>query len=242
MLFAAGLGSRLGKLTDTTPKALVRVGDAPALELVARRLIGAGVHRLIINTHHLADQIVDFVESRDGFGIDVVFSPEETERLETGGGLRHAAHLFEAEAPIFLHNSDIISEVPLSTMYREHLETGALATLATMHRQTSRRLLFDEHGLFGRVDDVSELRIQVRRPVGEVRELAFAGIHVVAPELPARITETGVFSILEPYLRLAAAGERIVPMVFDDVSWVDIGKPEQLEAARQNVEGSGRRN
>lgn len=233
MILAAGLGTRLRPLTDHTPKALVEVAGVPLLERVAGRLIEAGADRLIVNTHHLGEQIERYVEERDGFGVEVVFSREPERPLETGGGLLRAAPLFRGDAPFFLHNGDILTDLPLRDLYAEHEERRPLATLAVMERPTSRYLLFDDRGLLGRVDEGKGVDLRVRPAEGEVRGLAFAGVHVISPELLPRITESGAFSILDPYLRLAAAGESLLPYHVDDASWYDIGKPEQLEAARQ---------
>lgn len=233
MILAAGLGTRLRPLTDHTPKALVEVSGVPLLERVARRLIETGADRLIVNTHHLGEQIERYVEERAGFGVEVLFSPEPDRPLETGGGLLRAAPLFRRDAPFFLHNGDILSDLPLGEMYAAHREHGALATLAVMERPTSRYLLFDDRGLLGRVDEGKGVDLRVRPAEGEVRRLAFAGVHVISPELLPRITEEGAFSILEPYLRLAGEGEALLPYRIDASAWFDIGKPEQLEAARE---------
>ncbi len=234
MILAAGLGTRLRPLTDHTPKALLDVGCMPILERVARRLIGAGADRLIINTAHLAQQIEDFVRARDGFGVETVFSREDPGPLETGGALRAARQHFRGDAPFFLHNADILSTIPLDEVYGAHLAArDPLATLAVLDRPTSRRLLFDDAGLLGRTDEGKALDLRVRGPVGEVRAAPFAGIHVISPRIFGLLTETGAFSILDPYLRLAGAGERILPFRADGHTWIDIGRPEQLEQARQ---------
>lgn len=232
MLFAAGLGTRLRPLTDHTPKALIDVAGVPMLEHVARRLIAAGADRLVINTFHLAEQVERFVEERGGFGVETRISREAGEILDTGGGLLHAAPLFRQTAPFFVHNADILTDLPLDEMYQAHIGQQPLATLAVMQRSAGRRLLFDAQGLFGRVDDAKGLRIQVREPVGLVEELAFGGIHVMSPEIFGLMTERGVFSILDPYVRLAGEGHRVLPFRIDGCMWLDIGKPEQLEAAR----------
>lgn len=237
MLLAAGLGTRLRPLTDRMPKALVEVGGVPILERVARRLIEAGADRLVINVHHFRDQIRRFVEERGGFGVEVAFSEEVDAPLETGGGVLRAAPLFRGDAPFFLHNADILTDLPLREMYAAHQAAAPLATLAVMERPTSRYLLFDDEGLLGRADERKGIRIEVRHPVGAVRRLAFAGVHVVSPDLPALLTERGAFSILDPYLRLAGEGMRILPFRSDGAYWSDIGKPEELEAARRWVEG-----
>lgn len=232
LLLAAGLGTRLRPLTDHTPKALIEVGGVPILEHVAHRLIAAGADRLIINTHHLGDQIERFAAERDGWGVEVRISHEMNQPLETGGGLLHAESLFRKGAPFFLHNADILTDLSLREMYETHCESEALVTMAVMERPTSRFLLFDDEGLFGRTDERTGEEIQVRTPVGDFRTLAFAGVHVVSPEIFSRITERGAFSILEPYLRLATQGMQILPFRVDGASWFDIGKPEGLEAAR----------
>lgn len=234
MILAAGLGTRLRPLTDHTPKALLDVGGMPIIERVARRLIEAGADRLIINTAHLAEQIEEFVRARDGFGVEAVFSREDPGPLETGGALLAARAHFRGDAPFFLHNADILSDVPLGEMYAAHQAAGdPLATVAVLDRPTTRRLLFDDRGLLGRTDEGKGLDLRVRAPDGEVRALPFAGIHVISPRLFGLLTEQGAFSILDPYLRLSAAGERILPFRVDGCTWIDIGRPEQLEQARR---------
>ncbi|HEX6908979.1 MAG TPA: sugar phosphate nucleotidyltransferase [Longimicrobium sp.] len=234
MILAAGLGTRLRPLTDHTPKALLDVGGVPILERVARRLIQAGADRLIINTAHLAEQIEAYVGARDGFGVETVFSREDPGPLETGGALLAARAHFRGDAPFFLHNADILSGIPLGKMYAAHLAAGdPLATVAVLDRPTSRRLLFDDAGLLGRTDEGKGLDLRVRPPAGEVRAVPFAGIHVISPRIFTLLTETGAFSILDPYLRLAGAGERILPFRVDGHAWIDIGRPEQLEQARR---------
>src|SRR5690554_6233542 len=144
MILAAGLGTRLQPLTDHLPKALVRVADRPMLEHVARRLIDAGADHLIINVHHHADQIIDFVEDAERFGVHLDVSIEEDQRLETGGGLKYAERFFRKDAPFFLHNSDVISQVDLEALYRAHTESDALVTLAVRPLETARYLIFDD--------------------------------------------------------------------------------------------------
>ena len=233
MILAAGLGTRLRPLTDRVPKALIEVGGVPILERVALRLIAAGADRLVINLHHLGDVVRDFVASRDCFGVEVVYSEEPDRALETGGGVLQAMPLLSGTSPFFLHNADILTDLPLEEMYMVHRTSGALATLAVMERSSSRYLLFDDEGLFGRVDEGKEIRIEARERRGAETRLAFGGVHVIAGEFPALLTETGAFSILDPYLRLAGEGRRIVPYRIDGYHWIDIGKPDQLEEARR---------
>jgi NDP-sugar pyrophosphorylase family protein len=238
MILAAGLGTRLRPLTESTPKALVEVGGIPLLEHVARRLIACGVDRLVVNVHHFPGAIERCILERRGFGVEVLVSREEERPLETGGGLRRAAPLLRRDAPFYLHNADILTELPLGALYGAHAASGALATVAVMERSSTRALLFDDRGLLGRIDEGRGLEVRVREPEGEERRLAFAGVHVIEPRFLDSLSETGAFSILDPYLRLAAAGERVQPFRVDGHPWFDIGKPEQLDAARRWIEGS----
>ncbi len=208
------------------------------IERVARRLIAAGVDRLIVNTAHLAEQVEAFVRERSGFGVDARFSREDPGPLETGGALLAAQAHFRGDAPFFVHNADILSDLPLDELYGAHRAAGdPLAVLAVAERPTRRRLLFDGRGLLGRLDEEKGIDLRVREAEGEVRALPFAGVHVVSPRIFALLTERGAFSILEPYLRLVAAGERILPLAVDGCRWIDIGRPEQLEEARRLFPG-----
>lgn len=232
LIFAAGLGTRLAPLTDTLPKALVEVGGMAMLERNARRLIAAGMDRLIVNVHAFPEQIERYVRARDGFGIEVLLSYEREAPLETGGGLLAARGLLRREAPFFVHNADVFTDLPLADLYAAHAADSALATVAVMERETTRALLFDDDGLLGRVDDGKGLRLEVREARGPVERLPFSGVQVVSPALLDRITEPGTFSILVPYLRLAEEGARIAPFRVDGCTWVDIGRPAELERAR----------
>jgi NDP-sugar pyrophosphorylase family protein len=237
MILAAGLGTRLGAITERTPKALVDVAGASALERVARRLIEAGADRLIINAHHHANQLIEHVRGHDGFGVETAFSLEPDAPLETGGGLLHAAGLFRRDAPFFLHNVAVVSGADLRAMYEAHLEPGALVTLAVSRRTTSRYLLFDDHGLCGRLDRRDAVQGEAPLHGSEPDQFAFAGIHVISPRLLDMIDERGAFSIMDVYLRLADGGEKIVPFDVSGSEWLEIGTPERLEAARRALRG-----
>ena len=236
MIFAAGLGTRLRPLTDTIPKALVRVGGVPMLERVALRLIDAGADRLVINAHHHADQVVRFVEERDGFGVECRVSVEEGEPLETGGGMRRAWELghFRGDRPIVVHNADVLTDFPLADLLESHHSMNALATLAVMDRDKSRALLFDHDGLCGAVGRDGAITM-ARSARGELQHLGFCGVHALAPELLPRITESGVFSIVWTWLRLVGEGAIIRAHRIDGSRWIDVGSPEKLAEANEAV-------
>lgn len=240
LLFAAGLGTRLRPRTDHVPKALIPVAGMTMLERTARRAIAGGADRLIINVHPHAGQIEAFVEAHHGFGVDVVFSREAEHPLETGGGLLHAAALLRRDGPVLLHNTDIITDFPLSRLLAAHAAAGAMATLAVNRRSASRYLLFDDGGLLGHRDSRTGVERRSREALGAVQHLAFCGVHVIRPTLPDHITEHGAFSIIEVYLRLAAEGERIAAHDIGSALWLDIGTPARLEEAEKRLGGAPR--
>ena len=240
MILAAGLGTRLRPLTNDRPKALVEVGGRTLLEITLSRLREFGVRDVIVNVHHFADMVVDYLKKNDNFGMRIEVSREQ-ELLDTGGGLKKAAHFFgddsgDLDEPFVLHNVDVISTIDLDGMVQFHRENQALATLAVQERETSRYLLFDERGqLCGRRagrDGVPELV----RGCQQVQALAFSGIHVISPRLLQVMTEEGAFSIIASYLRLAAQGEKILSFRSDKYYWRDLGWPENVAQAAQDFE------
>lgn len=235
MVLAAGYGRRLRPLTDDTPKALVRVGALTQLERTLRALERAGADRVVVNAHHHAEQIEVVVDEREG-GAQVLVSREDPRPLETGGGLLHARDLFRGDRPIVVHNVDVITSIDLPRLLERHHASGGLATLAVQERAASRYLLFDEAGLQGRLDVRSGFREEVREQRGALRRLAFTGVHVVEPRVFDLMSETGSFSIIDLYLRLAGDGEVIVADDVGDADWFEIGTPERLAAARAHFE------
>lgn len=236
MVFAAGLGTRLGALGRETPKALIEIAGQTMLERTVRQLVAAGADRIVVNVHHHADQIERYVARHD-LGAEILLSHEAERPLETGGGLLLARELFRGDSPILLHNVDVITDADLRALVGAHRRGRALATLAVNERETQRYLLFDDLGLFGREDRRSGLRLESRPPVGETRTLAFAGIHVCSPKLLERIGERGAFPIVDVYLRLAAEGHTIAPWLLAGGLWLEVGNLERLEAARAALEG-----
>jgi NDP-sugar pyrophosphorylase family protein len=241
MILAAGLGTRLRPLTDDRPKALVEVAGRTLLEIALSRLRVFGVREVIINVHHFADMVVDYLKANDNFGMRIEISREE-ELLDTGGGLKKAAWWFfledsaGGEEPFILHNVDVISTIDLGRMVQFHNERQALATLAVQERETSRYLLFDEQlRLCGRRsgrDGVPELV----RSYQQLKALAFSGVHVISPRLLSMMTE-GAFSIVPTYLRLAAQGEKILGFRADEYYWLDLGRPENVARAERDADG-----
>ena len=237
MILAAGLGTRLRPLTGNRPKALVEINGRTLLEITLSRLRSFGVREVIINVHHFADMIVEYLKTNDNFGMRIEVSREEA-LLDTGGGLKKAAHFFVEDSgsdePFVVHNVDVLSMIDLRRMVQFHTENQALATLAVQDRKTSRYLLFDDQlQLCGRRSGDDQPEFVGGRQQAHV--LAFSGIHVISPRFLTMMNEDGAFSIITPYLRLAAQGEKILAFQADEYYWRDLGKPENLAQAEQDL-------
>ena len=234
MILAAGLGTRLRPLTDTRPKALVEIGGRTLLEITLDRLRSFGVQDVIINLHHFGEMIADYLHANSSFGMHIEVSREDV-LLDTGGGLKKAGWFLDASAePFILHNVDVLSTIDLDRMVQAHVRSGALATLAVKHRDTSRYLLFDDQDqLCGRRHGQ---QTELVRDGRTVEPLAFCGIHVISPRLLPMITESGAFSIIDSYLRLAGAGEEILAFRADEYYWRDLGRVESVEQAETDFQ------
>jgi NDP-sugar pyrophosphorylase family protein len=223
MIFAAGLGTRLKPLTDTMPKALVRVGGQPLLWHVVQKLKGAGYERIVVNVHHFAQQIVDYLQENDNFGLDIRISDETEQLLETGGGIKKALPLFDPTEPILIHNVDILSNLDLTA-----LPTDA-PLLVVSQRQTKRYLQFDETMRL-----VGWKNIETGEVKGhEGTPLAFSGIHMFHPSLAPLLAEWPErFPIMDFYLKVCA-DNMIQGYEAKDLRLLDVGKLDTLEAAEK---------
>ncbi|MGA3211058.1 MAG: nucleotidyltransferase family protein [Terriglobales bacterium] len=238
MILAAGLGTRLLPLTEDRPKALVQLGGRTLLEIALLRLRELGIREVIVNVHHFAAMVIEYLRSNEGFGMRIEVSREET-LLDTGGALKQAGWFFLADPasdePFLLHNVDVIHAIDLARMVHCHEQRGALATLAVQQRASSRYLLFNEEGeLCGRRlgrDGSAQMARVCERPQAR----AFSGVHVISPRLLAMMTETGAFSIVDLYLRLAAQAQKIVAFRTDGSYWRDVGTPQNLAEAEEDA-------
>jgi NDP-sugar pyrophosphorylase family protein len=238
MVLAAGLGLRLRPLTDDRPKALVEIAGRTMLEVTLTRLRAFGVQEAIVNVHHFADLVIEYLQANNNFGMRIEISRED-ELLDTGGGLKKAAWFFEAgggkgDKPFLLHNVDVISTIDLGRMLAAHNGNHSLATLAVQERESSRQLLFDHEGMLCGRRAGRYREAEIVRAAAKLTPLAFSGIHVISGRLFDLMTETGVFSIIDTYLRLAASGENIRAFRADEFYWRDLGKPESVQQASRD--------
>ena len=246
MIFAAGLGTRLKPITDSMPKALVPVCGQPLLYHVITKLVAAGYDDIIVNVHHFPDQIIDYLCIND-FGAHITISDERDFLRETGGGIKHVRPLLDSFAslgmtgePFLVHNVDIISNLDLKWLRKQH-RGDALATIVVSERETQRYFLFDEEG---RLKGWTNVKTgEVRSPFGDIdpsqyRKLAFAGIHLMSPAIFDAFDRLGFgerFSITDFYLK-ACAEYPIYAAVPPEFKMVDVGKKETLSEAERVCE------
>ena len=239
MIFAAGLGTRLKPLTDTMPKALLPLAGKTLLQWQIERLQAAGISDIVVNIHHLGEQIIDYLLQNDGFGCRVQISDERDALLETGGGLLKAASLLGENEPVLVCNVDILSNIDLPRLIAAH-KADDLATVVVSNRETQRYLLFSGEGA---------LRGWMNKKTGEYRPahaatedlvpMAFSGMQIVSPAFFHELRQTQAekgdkFSLIDAYLsivtRQAGTVRAFVPQYY---KMMDVGKIDQLDEAEQ---------
>lgn len=228
MILAAGLGVRLRPLTDSIPKALVKINQKTLLEITIRKLIENDFRKIIINVHHFAYQIEKFLEENT-FAADIIISDESDLLLDTGGGIKNAKKYFD-NSPVLIHNVDIISNIDLKEFYQYHITDDAVASLCVSKRISNRYLLFDDNDILCGWQDVRKNEKIIARDTQELNQYAFNGIHIMNPELIDLFPDERVFSVIKAYLK-AAETEDIVAYKCDDIKWIDVGKTENLQLA-----------
>jgi len=236
MILAAGLGTRLRPLTNSIPKALIKIKGHTLLELQIRKLKAAGFKKIIINIHHHAKMIEDYLKLNSNFNCDIELSDESEKLLETGGGLKKASWFFSDSSPFLVQNVDILSDINLIDFYDSHGKTDALSSLAVLERKSSRYFVFDEENfLVGWKNEKTKESKVVRKPVGKIKLLAFSGIQIVEPKIFKYFPNKDIFSLVDLYLA-AAMEERIVSYDHSENIWMDLGKKENLIEAEKLFE------
>jgi len=228
MVLAAGLGTRLRPLTNTQPKAMVEVAGKPLLEHTIQRLIRFGYTEIIVNVHHFADQIIDFLQKKQNFGIRIEISDERERLLDTGGALWKARWFLEGEEPFLLCNTDILTSLDLHQFRAHHIQKGGVVTLATRKRSTSRYLIFDQEDQLHGWTNIKTGELKLARLEQNHLELrGFSGYHFIEPSLLAELPQEEAFSIIPFYLD-AAKKHALYSYPHDSDIWIDVGKPEEL--------------
>lgn len=232
MIFAAGLGTRLRPITDKTPKPLVQIKGKTLLEITIQKLIENDFDEIIINVHHLADQIISFLNEKK-INARIEISDESKQLLDTGGGLKKASWFFDDGKPFLVYNVDIVSNLDLKKIYHTHQQNEVIATLAVSKRKTSRYFIFDEEGILSGWQNVKTNEQKITRNINSINKLAFSGIQVIDPELFKFFPEAEVFSIVDLYLTTSKL-EKIKSYQHEDSHWYDVGNMEELELLNQN--------
>lgn len=231
MILAAGLGTRLKPLTDTTPKALVKIKDKTLLEIQVKKLVSEGFNKIVINIHHFADQIKNYLESNKYFNCSIEFSDESNLLLDTGGGLKKASHFFADNKPFLVYNVDILSNINLKKLYEFHLKSESIATLAVQERKSSRKFLFDDKMvLCGWKNEKSGEQIISVESKSELTAYSFSGIQIIDPKIFKYFPDKLIFSLVELYLNVSAK-ENVTGYVHNDDELMDVGKVENIKGA-----------
>jgi len=235
LIFAAGLGTRLKHLTKNKPKALVEFNGKPILEHLILKLKTQGFNDFVINVHHFANQIETFLKENEYFNSSFEISDEREMLLETGGGLLKAKPFLLNSENFIIYNADIFSDINLAKLVSEHKKNKALATLAVQERETSRKLIFNEENELCQWKNFKTNEIKIAKETNsKLTAWAFTGIHIVNNQIFKHITETGKFSIIDLYLRLAK-NHKISAYESNHTFWFDLGKPENIKDAENYI-------
>lgn len=231
MILAAGLGSRLKPLTDNSPKVLLKAGPYTLLQFAILKLRSYGYNQLIINVHHHAQMVKDYLAGNDNFGCNIEISDETDKLLDTGGGLKKASWFFEDGNPFLVYNADIVSNINLNEFMDSHIQSQSMASLSVRNRPASRYLLFDSEMNLCGWENPSTAEKRIARNSESMQPMAFSGIHAVNPEIFSHMSD-GKFSIIDTYLNLAS-DHQIKGITDTSNLWADAGKPHSLLEASE---------
>jgi NDP-sugar pyrophosphorylase family protein len=230
MILAAGLGTRLKPWTDHHPKALAVVNGKSLLQRNIEYLQQHGITDVVVNVHHFANQIIDAIQSNNGWGSNITISDETNEVLETGGGLKKAQFFFEGEKNFVLLNVDILTNLDVTAMIAQHQVTQAMATLAVTNRTTSRYFLFNEQQELCGWRNTNTGEEKISKAATTLLPKAFSGVHVISTSIFNEITQQGKFSMVDVYLSLASQ-HPIFCYDHSETKFIDVGKPESIAKA-----------
>ncbi len=229
MIFAAGLGTRFKPWTDKHPKALAEVHGKSLLQRNVEYLQQYGITNVVVNVHHFAGQIVEAIEKNKGWGSTITISDETDEVLETGGGIKKAAHLFTADTIVII-NVDILTDLDLGKLIAWHQQENPVSTLAVTNRTTSRYFLFNDANTLCGWRNTKTGEEKIARTTATYIPKAFSGIHVISKQLLSLIKREGKFSMVDVYLDLAKT-YTIKGFDHSGSRFIDVGKPDSVAQA-----------
>jgi len=235
MILAAGQGTRLKPLTNHQPKPLVRFNGVPLLEIIIKRLLSSGIDEIVINIHHMADQVLEFLEMKNYYEGRVLISDERDRLMDTGGGVLKARDLLHSDEPFLLHNVDVLTNLDINELILSHKSEKALITIAVKNRPTSRLLLFDENNyLAGWCHNESGERRIVRDYEGELSSYGNSCVYIFDPEFFDLVDNREPVSLTDIYLELAKQ-HKIKAFVHNEDYWYNLGLYESFMNAESTV-------
>jgi NDP-sugar pyrophosphorylase family protein len=227
MILAAGLGTRLGELTQSKPKALIEINGKPLLQIVIENLKRYGFNHLIINVFHHKDLIIEFLNIHSNFEVEIDISDESEQLLDTGGALLKAFPLYKNSKALLVHNVDILTDINLKSIYQDFIDSADDAFLLCRERNSSRKFLIDSHNsLVGWKNNLNGELKKVTRKESIYKEVAFSGIHIFRPDLLTGI-KISRCSVIDIYLHLAEI-KQIKCLISNSGYWFDLGKKEDI--------------
>jgi NDP-sugar pyrophosphorylase family protein len=232
MILAAGLGTRLHPFTENTPKALIKINDKTLLEITIEKLISYGFDQIVINVHHFADQIIQFIEEKK-FATQFFISDERNKLLDTGGGLKHAESFLNGDEPFILHNVDIVSNLNLKSLYDFHLSSDAVCSLVVRKRESNRYFLFNEENVLRGWKNERTGRTIIMNDEKPLTKFAFSGIHVIDPKIFSLMPDKDAFPLATLYLDIALEN-KLCAYIDEKSTWIDVGYPEFVKLAEEN--------
>ncbi len=234
-ILAAGLGTRLRPLTNTVPKALVLFNGKPLIYNVINRLVNSGFDEFVVNVHHFAGKLKNYLQNIDIQGVKIHISDETGKLLDTGGALKKAQNFFTSD--FLVHNVDIFTDIDFSRMIAFHKKHQALATLAVSERQANRVLIFDRNNTLCEWKNKNTGEIKRAKTCIDGKELAFSGIYIVSPGIFKYFLQEDVFSVIDVFLEAAKNNEKILAFDHSGGYFFDLGTIESLKKAEKFLQG-----
>jgi len=223
IILAAGLGTRLKRLTENRPKALMPIVNRPVIARNIEYLKSFGVQNIAVNAHHHYRQLVGYLENGESFGVRLIVRVEK-DILGTGGAIKNFSD-FCREEPFVVINGDVLTDINLKGAYKYHINSGNIATM-----------ILHDYGPFNQVmvNNGQVVDIPRQKSAGG---LAFTGIQILSPGILSHIPVQGFSDIIDCYNRLLGSGASIGAYVSKDHYWRDIGNPDSYIAANREFLG-----
>lgn len=229
MILAAGLGTRLRPLTNTTPKPLLPIAGTPLIVWNLLLLKRYGFHEVVINLHYLGSMIEQALGNGSRYGLRIIYSHEPV-ILGTGGGLKEAEPHFSGESVLVL-NGDTLVDLDLGALCQFHQEREAVATLVLRKDPEAARWGLVEMDSDNRIVRITGRGREDRAPT---QPRMFAGIHVLHPRLLHDVPKGVASTIVDPYVAAIQQGEKVFGYDCEGY-WSDIGTPERYAQAEQDA-------